>query len=110
MIHFIKEGEYKRIGLNIMRTKGGFVLGWVWYDVRNHELYGWRFRFRAHMKPRIIFKRERQSVVKSFLTNNELMVVQRTLLEDQAPWVYALMKAYDEAARRQDGLDMKPRV
>ena len=86
------------------------MVGWVWYDVPKHELYGWRFRFRSHMKPHFIFKRERQGVIKSFLELNELMVVQRTLLEDQAPWVYALMKAYDEMSRQQDGLDMTPRV
>ena len=109
MIHFIKEGEYKRIGLNIMRTKGGFVLGWVWYDVRNHELYGWRFRFRAHMKPRFIFKRERQSVIEGYLSMRDSVVIERSLLEDYAPALDAIVR-HRMQERQRDRLDMKPQV
>lgn len=98
MIHFIKEGAYKKIGLNLYRTKGGFVIGWAWYDVKSRELYGWRFRFRNHIKPWFIFKRERQCVVDTFLKNNDLMAIERVLLEDQAPYIIKLMRYYDHKA------------
>ena len=95
MIHFTKEGAYKRIGLNIYRSRGGFVIGWVWYDVKTRELHGWRFRFRLHMKPCFIFERNRQSVIDTFMKSNDLVAVQRSLLEDEAPYIAKLMKYYD---------------
>ena len=102
MIHFTQEGAYKRIGLNIYRSKGGFVIGWVWYDVMNRELYGWRFRFRRHIKPWFIFERNRSSVIKTYLSQNDLLAINRALLEDEAPYLIALAKYY-EAKAREDG-------
>lgn len=87
MIHFTKEGAFKRVGLNIYKTKGGFVVSWVWYDVGSRELFGWRFRFRAHIKPWFIFERNRQSIIDSYLFENDALIVQRPLLEDHAPYV-----------------------
>ena len=55
MIHFTKEGSRKKVGLNLYRTRGGFVVAWVWYYPETHELKGWRFRLRMHMKPRILW-------------------------------------------------------
>lgn len=102
MIHFTKEGAYKRIGLNIYRSKGGFVVGWVWYDIRTRELHGWRFRFRCHIKPWFIFERNRNSVIKTYLSQNDLLAIDRALLEDEAPRILALARYY-EAQSRQDG-------
>ena len=55
MIHFTKEGGRKKVGLNLYRTRGGFVVAWVWYYPETHELKGWRFRLRMHMRPRILW-------------------------------------------------------
>ena len=102
MIHFTKEGAYKRIGLNICRTNGGFVVGWVWYDVENRELYGWRWRLRVHKKPWFIFERNRSSVVQSYLSQNDLLAVNKALLEDQAPYLIKLAR-YEQAKAEYDG-------
>lgn len=104
MIHFIKEGNYKKIGLNIYRSKGGFVLGWVWYDVRTRELHGWRFRFRLHIKPRFLFSRERHSVIDNYLYERDSVIVERPLLEDHAPYVLAVVR-YEAEQKAKDRLN-----
>jgi hypothetical protein len=55
MIHITEEGGRKKVGLNLYRTRGGFVVAWVWYYTATHELKGGRFRLRMHMKPRILW-------------------------------------------------------
>jgi hypothetical protein len=82
MIHFTKEGHYKKIGLNLYRSKGGFVVGWIWYDIATHELRGWRFRLRMHMKPRILWSVEKSNVIDSYLFNHNLDLVNREVLVD----------------------------
>lgn len=109
MIYFIKEGAHKRIGLNIYRSKGGFVIGWVWYDVKSHELHGWRFRFRSHMKPRFLFSRSRQSVIESYLSVRDAVVVERSLIEDYSPQLDAIVRLRIAKAAKHR-LDMTPRV
>lgn len=95
MIHFVKEGSYKKLGLSFYRTTGGFVAGWAWYDVLTRELYGWRFRFRRHIRPWFIFERSRQSVIDGFLSENDCVLVNRSLLEDEAPYLDNLLKYYE---------------
>ena len=104
MIHFTKEGTYKRIGLNIYRTNGGFVVGWVWYDVRNRELFGWRFRFRAHIKPWFLFSKGRESIIQSYLFENDALIIQKALVEDYAPNLDAIVK-HKQAQEAKDRLD-----
>ena len=82
MIHFTNEGGFKKIGLNLYRAPGGFVAAWLWYDVANRELYGWRFRLRMHIKPRILWSIERSNVIKNYLMVNDLDLVQRETLVD----------------------------
>ena len=82
MIHFTAEGGYKKIGLNLYRARGGFVIAWVWYDVARHELHGWRFRLRLHMAPRILWSREKVNVIDNYLTVNDLDLVHRETLVD----------------------------
>lgn len=82
MIHFTAEGGYKKIGLNLYRAAGGFVLAWVWYDVARHELYGWRLRIRMHIKPRILWSVERANVVQDYLRIRDMEMVHRETLHD----------------------------
>ena len=107
MIHFTKEGGYKKVGLNLYRAAGGFVAAWVWYDVPSHELKGWRFRLRMHIKPRILWSVEKSSVITSWLQNHDMVPVYRTLLEDQMPYVLNLMKLYEQHGYPPEGTEIK---
>jgi hypothetical protein len=109
MIHFAKEGQYKKLGLSFYRTTGGFVVGWAWYDVRNRELYGWRFRFRHHIRPWFIFERNRQSIIDGYLSENDAVIVQRALLEDHAPFVDNLIRFHEAGGLGVTGV-RSPRV
>lgn len=82
MIHFTKEGDYKKIGLNLYRAAGGFVAAWVWYTPATHELKGWRFRLRMHIKPRILWSVESSNVIKNWLWMHDCEVVERETLQD----------------------------
>ena len=82
MIHFTNEGGFKKIGLNLYRAPGGFVAAWLWYDVAKRDLYGWRFRLRMHIKPRILWSIERSNVIKNYLMVHDLDLVQRETLVD----------------------------
>ena len=55
MIHYTKEGEYLKLGLNFRFTKGGFSMLWIWYDFATETAVQYRFRLRMHMKPRILW-------------------------------------------------------
>lgn len=94
MIHIIKEGQYKKIGLNLHRSSGGFVAYWVWYTPATHELHGWRFRLRMHKKPHIIWSVERWNVIDSYLRSNDLELVNRETLVD--------LKELQESQRRRN--------
>lgn len=82
MIHFTKEGCFKKIGLNLHRAPGGFVVAWLWYDVANHELHGWRLRLRMHMAPRILWSVDRSNVIENYLIVRGLGLVCREALAD----------------------------
>lgn len=78
MIHWIEEGDPKRLGLNFYRAAGGFVLSWLWYDAPAREIYGWRFRFRWHIRPRFLFSTDRHNVVHGYLWQRDCVVVDKT--------------------------------
>jgi hypothetical protein len=80
MIHITEEGGRKKVGLNLYRTRGGFVVAWVWYYTATHELKGWRFRLRMHMKPRILWSVDSCNVIANYLTIHNLQLVNREAL------------------------------
>ena len=82
MIHFIKEGSHKKLGLNLYRSAGGFVAVWAWYDFATYEGISYRFRLRLHMKPRIMWEATRFNVIDNFLASRDLELVHREVLED----------------------------
>ena len=82
MIHFTKEGGRKKVGLNLYRARGGFVVAWVWYYPATHELKGGRFRLRMHMKPRILWSVDSCNVIANYLTIHDLQLVNREALEE----------------------------
>jgi hypothetical protein len=82
MINFTKEGGRKKVGLNLYRANGGFVVAWVWYYTETHELRGWRFRLRMHMKPRILWSVDSCNVIANYLTIHDLQAVNREVLVD----------------------------
>ena len=82
MIHFTKEGGRKKVGLNLYRTRGGFVVAWVWYYPATHELKGGRFRLRMHMKPRILWSVDSCNIIANYLTIHDLQLVNREVLVD----------------------------
>jgi hypothetical protein len=82
MINFTKEGRAYKTGLNIYIATGGFVLVWVWYCPVDYTLSRARFRLRLHIKPRILWSVDRVNVVRSYLDTNDLIVVNKEILED----------------------------
>ena len=82
MIHITEEGSRKKVGLNLYRTRGGFVVAWVWYYPATHELKCWRFRLRMHMKPRILWSVDSCNVIPNYLTIHDLQLVNREVLVD----------------------------
>jgi hypothetical protein len=82
MIHFIKEGSHKKLGLNLYRSAGGFVAVWAWYDFATYEGVSYRFRLRLHMEPRIMWEVTRFNVIDNFLASRDLELVHREVLED----------------------------
>ena len=82
MIHFIKEGSHKKLGLNLYRSAGGFVAVWAWYYFATYEGISYRFRLRLHMKPRIMWEATRFNVIDNFLASRDLELVHREVLED----------------------------
>ena len=82
MIYFIKEGDIRRVGLNLYRAAGGFVAVWVWYDaVTRIESYR-RFRLRLHIRPWIVRSSGRFNVIEEYLMDYGLALVQREVLQD----------------------------
>lgn len=95
MINFTQEGFKLKIGLNLYRSRGGFVALWLWYDVARRELHGWRFRVRLHMRPWLLWSRMRSNVIEDYLQLHELELVNRETLADAKA-------AEDPAKRRND--------
>jgi hypothetical protein len=82
MIHFIKQGESFRLGLNIAIAKGGFVAIWMWMDIPSHIATKYRFRLRLHMRPWIIWEVERQDIFIEYLKRHDFDVVSREVIND----------------------------
>ena len=82
MIHNTPESRHMKLGLNLRRTPGGFALIWAWYDFETHKAFSARFRFRLHIKPRILWSVERFNVIDNYLAVNGFEIVFREVLED----------------------------
>ena len=82
MIHYTKEGQFLKLGLNFRFTKGGFSFLWAWYDFATQNAVTYRFRLRMHRKPRILWEVNRFNVVDSYLKRNDLSVVHTAILQD----------------------------
>lgn len=82
MIHFTKEGEHLKLGLNVRRAAGGFVLIWAWYDMPTNTVTGYRFRFRRHIKPRILFDKDSWNVVDNEMMLADTVIVRKEYLRD----------------------------
>lgn len=82
MIHYTKEGEYVKIGLNFCFLRGGFRVIWAWYNFATTEATAYRFRFRAHIKPRIICEKQTWNVYNQQLSRLDMIPVAREVFED----------------------------
>jgi hypothetical protein len=82
MIHFKKEGDYFKLGLNLYRAPWGFVAIWVWFDFAKSETFAARLRLRLHQSPRILWSVERVNIIDAYLVARDLEVVHREVLHD----------------------------
>ena len=82
MIHIIKEGEIRRVGLNLTRTRGNFVVVWVWYDARTYTMSFWRFRLRLHVKPWVRWSSGSFNIIDDYLIVRGLELIPREELQD----------------------------
>ena len=82
MIHFKKEGDFFKLGLNLYRAPGGFVAVWVWFDFAKCETFAARLRFRLHRAPRILRSVERVNIIDGYLRRHDLELVHKEVLED----------------------------
>jgi hypothetical protein len=82
MINLTKDGGGLKLGLNLYRAPGGFVVAWAWYDLTEHEATIYRFRLRLHIKPRILWETKRFSVIDHYLHLHDLIIVGREELAD----------------------------
>lgn len=82
MIHYTKEGQFLKLGLNFRFTKGGFSFLWAWYDFATQNAVTYRFRLRMHRKPRILWEVNRFNVVDSYLKRHDLSTVETVTLQD----------------------------
>lgn len=92
MIHFKKEGDYFKLGLNLYLAPGGFVAIWVWFDFAKCETFVARLRLRLHQSPRILWSVERVNIIDAYLVARDLEVVHREVLHD--------LKATEESMKR----------
>ena len=82
MIHFKKDGEYFKLGLNLSRAPYGFVATWVWFDFAKCETFSARFRLRLHRSPRILWSVQRVNIIEGYLRQNNFTLIHREILED----------------------------
>jgi hypothetical protein len=82
MIHYVPEGHHIKLGLNFSRAQGGFRLLWAWYDFATHKATTYRFRFRWHMAPRLMWEVKSWSVIEAHLEMHGFELVNREVLED----------------------------
>jgi hypothetical protein len=92
MIHFKREGDFFKLGLNLYRAPGGFVAVWAWYNFAKHEATTWRFRLRMHIKPRILWSVERFDVVEEYMRLWGCEMINSEVLQD--------LKAVEEQQKR----------
>ena len=89
MIHFHKEGDHLKIGLNYKFGHLGYfpwvAFVWCWYNVQKRTLTTKRLRVRTHAAPYIIKESSESDTISNFLMSNDLIAVPRELMEDHAP-------------------------
>jgi hypothetical protein len=92
MIHFSKEGDFFKLGLNLYRAPWGFVAIWVWFSFAKCETFTARLRLRLHQSPRILWSVRRVNIIEGHLRRHDLELVQREVLQD--------MKAAEDEIKR----------
>ena len=85
MIHIIKEAGSRHVGLNLYRSRGGFVAVWAWYDAVTHTMTFRRFRLRLHIKPWLLRTSGRFNVVDEYCAERGLMLVPIEIAQDYIP-------------------------
>jgi hypothetical protein len=98
MIHFKKEGDYFRLGLNLYGAPGGFVAIWVWFDFAKCETFSARFRLRLHRSPRILWAVERVNIIEGHLRKHDLELVSREVLNDLKATEKSVMRVNEPLA------------
>jgi hypothetical protein len=109
MIHFIEEGGFVHIGLNI--TTGSWrrpwvTFSWVWFSPRTAQLSHRRIRFRTFMRPFILTSKFSKSVVDDWLMMRGMVAVYREILEETQPGILALADAYKEHGYPSNGAEI----
>ncbi|MEN9885721.1 MAG: hypothetical protein RL758_299 [Pseudomonadota bacterium] len=82
MIHYTREGDYLRLGLNFRFTPWSVTLIWAWYDFASHNATTYRLRVRMHRKPRFMFEKNRHNVIDAYLHLHGMEVVHSEVLAD----------------------------
>ena len=82
MIHFKKDGEFFKLGLNLHRAPGGFVAIWVWFDFAKTETFCARLRLRMNVRPIILWSVDRVNIIEGYLHRHDLELVHKEVLED----------------------------
>ena len=82
MIHYAREGEHLRLGLNFRFTPYSLTLIWAWYDFAAHSATTYRFRVRLHRRPVFMFEKNRFNVIDTYLHLHGMEVVHSEVLQD----------------------------
>lgn len=101
MIHFRKESDRLKLGLNITFGRVNkwwpwIIFVWSWYDIGTRKLTSKRLRIRTHMKSHILKSTNEWDVVEQYLVDNDLIAVPRELMEDHAPKLIPLAGYFNE--------------
>jgi len=88
MIHFRRDGEYLKIGLNITlglseRWYPWVTFNWMWYNASTHMLSHRRLRIRS-WKFKVFTSSGSSNVIETYLRHHELMAFPREFAEDLA--------------------------
>ena len=85
MIHYRKEGNYYKLGLNLTLGRNGYLpwiaFCWIWYNVEKRELFKWYLRLRS-WQPAYFYSCYHQNVINTYLIANDLTTVSNTFVED----------------------------
>ena len=98
MFSITPEGHILRVGLNLTFgtwRKPYVTFRWVWYNTLTRKLTSWRFRIRLYQWPAFMWSKSSGDPVKSWLFDNDMVPVYRSLLEDEAPRILAVMRVYE---------------